>query len=155
MPVSGYETVTVGTRPDGYHEIYLCPYGRGSRARQEGIHLADCNTRDRIVHREVFDGPGAALLRQPNGALIVMDEIGFMENGAESFCRAVLDCLDGPLPVLAAVRLGVETPFLRQVMEHPKARCCSMSPERFEELYRELRPLVLSWDRAWREARRP
>ena len=27
-PVYGYETVTMGTRPDGYHEIYLYPYGQ-------------------------------------------------------------------------------------------------------------------------------
>ena len=28
VPVYGYETVTMGTRPDGYHEIYLYPYGQ-------------------------------------------------------------------------------------------------------------------------------
>lgn len=75
-----------------------------------------------------------------------MDEIGFMESGAKAFCRAVLDCLDGPLPVLAAVRAGIKTPFLREVMSHPKASCIEMEPERFEEIFRELRPVVRSWD---------
>jgi nucleoside-triphosphatase len=75
-----------------------------------------------------------------------MDEIGFMESEAAVFCRSILDCLDGPTPVLAAVRTGIETPFLHQVAEHPDVRCIEMDPARFDEIYRNLRPVVQSWN---------
>ena len=146
VPVFGYETVTMGTRPDGYHEIYLYPYGTEDPQRREENHVADCNTRERVIHPEVFDTLGVQLLRQPVTGILVMDEIGFMESGAEAFCRAVLERLDGDIPVLAAGRTGMDTPFLREVMRHPNARCLDMDPMRFEEYERQLRPIVQAWN---------
>lgn len=145
-PVFGYETVTMQTRPDGYHEIYLYPYGQTQHDKREENHVGDCNTRERVIYNQVFDSTGAACLTGKEGGILVMDEIGFMESEAAAFCRAVLNCLDGPLPVLAAVRTGIETPFLREVMRHPNVRCYDMVPESFDERYRELRPIVQSWD---------
>ncbi len=146
-PVFGYETVTMGTRADGYHEIYLYPYGQTPREKRPENHAGDCNTRERVVYSGVFDTLGCACLSPGEDGILVMDEIGFMERDAAAFCRAVLACLDGPLPVLAAVRTGIETPFLRQVMKHPNVRCEEMRPERFDEIYCQLRPLVQAWDR--------
>ena len=151
VPLYGYETVTMGTRSDGWHEIYLTPYGQPLREKREENHVGDCNTRDRLVNNRVFDTLGTACLRPETPGILVMDEIGFMESGAEVFCQAVLRALDGPLPVLAAVRAGIETPFLSRVTAHPGARCYAMGPERFDELYRELRPLVLAWEQRLRE----
>ena len=83
-----------------------------------------------------------------------MDEIGFLESDAEAFCKAVLAQLDGSLPVLAAVRSGMESAFLREVTGHPKVSCYNMCPERFEEFYQELRPVILRWAQRLRENRR-
>lgn len=153
-PVFGYETRTMGTLPGGWHEIYLYPYGREGAEKTESSHAADCNTRERVVHSEVFDGLGVQYLNAGEDGILVMDEIGFMESGAERFCRAVLEKLDGEVPVLAAVRSGIETDFLRRVTGHRNVRAVEMRPERFDEIYAELRPLVLAWDRAWRERQR-
>ena len=147
VPVYGYETVTMGTRPDGYHEIYLYPYGQTQHEKREENHVGDCNTRERVIYNQVFDTLGASCLTLKKDGILVMDEIGFMEREAKAFCRAVLNCLDGPLPVLAAVRTGIETPFLHQVMEHPNVCAMEMDPARFDEIYRQLRPIVQSWDR--------
>ena len=155
MPVFGYETLTLATRNDGYHEIYLYPYGVREPACREENHVADCNTRDRIIRPQVFDTLGADCLYAQKSGVLVMDEIGFMESEAEVFCRAVLDRLDSELPILAAVRTGIDTPFLRQVTTHKSARVYAMAPERFDRIYEELRPLVLSWDAQWKEAQRP
>jgi len=146
-PVYGYETVTMGTRPDGYHEIYLYPYGQTQHEKREENHVGDCNTRERVIYNQVFDTLGTSCLTVKKDGILVMDEIGFMESEAKAFCRAVLNRLDGPLPVLAAVRTGIETPFLRAVIDHPNVRCYALSPESFDERYRELRPIVQSWDR--------
>ena len=145
-PVYGYETVTMGTRPDGYHEIYLYPYGQTQHEKREENHVGDCNTRERVIYNQVFDTMGTSCLSGKEGGILVMDEIGFMESEAKAFCRAVLNLLDGPLPVLAAVRTGIETPFLREVIHHPNVRCYDLDPESFEERYRELRPIVQTWD---------
>lgn len=146
-PVFGYETVTMCTRADGYHEIYLYPYGLEQHEKREENHVGDCNTRERVIHEQVFDTLGTSCLTGKEGGILVMDEIGFMESEAAVFCRAVLNCLDGPLPVLAAVRTGIETPFLHQVAEHPDVHRIEMDPARFDEIYWELRPIVQSWDR--------
>ena len=145
-PVFGYETVTMGTRTDGYHEIYLYPYGQTRHEKREENHVGDCNTRERVIYNQVFDTLGTSCLTVKKDGILVMDEIGFMESDASVFCRRILDCLDGPLPVLAAVRTGIETPFLRQVMELPNVCSIEMDPARFDEIYRELRTIVQSWD---------
>ncbi len=150
VPVFGYETVTMGTRADGYHEIYLYRYGQTQHEKREENHVGDCNTRERVVRNQVFDTLGSSCLTVRKDGIIVMDEIGFMESEASVFCRAVLNCLDGPLPVMAAVRTGIETPFLREVMSHPNVRCYDMRPVFFDERYQELRPIVQSWDSQFR-----
>ena len=104
-PVFGYETITMGTRPDGYHEIYLYPYGVEHPERQESNHVADCNTRDRVIHTEVFDTLGVACIRARKAGILVMDEIGFMESEAEAFCHAILEKLDGDLPITEFLEL--------------------------------------------------
>ena len=150
-PVFGYETLTLGTRPDGYHEIYLYPYGAADKAPREENHLADCNTRDRIVRTALFDTLGVACLNARKDGILVMDEIGFMESGAERFCASILEKLDSELPILAAVREGMETDFLRRVKAHPSARVIEMHPERFEEICEELLPIVKRWEKQCKE----
>ena len=151
-PVFGYETLTLRTRSDGYHEIYLFPYGTENPQPCEARHAADCNTRQRVVHPEVFNSLGTRLLQGQKRGVLVMDEIGFLESDAAEFCSAVLRRLDGDLPVLAAVRTGMDTAFLREVCAHKKARCIQMNPVRFDEIHRELLPLVRSWNLSLRES---
>ena len=152
VPVFGYKTVTMGTRPDGYHEIYLYPYGLQNPQKQEANHVADCNTKDRIIHPEVFNTLGVQLLQEPVKGILVMDEIGFMESSAETFCQAILERLDGDIPVLAAVRSGIDTPFLRMVTQHKNAICLEMDPANFEEYECRLRPIIQAWNERFMES---
>ena len=148
VPVCGYRTKTMNKRADGYHEIYMFPYGAETPAVSEACHIGDCNTRQRVIHNEVFDTLGVKLLEPAPGGILVMDEIGFMEAQAEAFCQSVLARLRGETPVLAAVRTSIETPFLRRVVCCEDARVVEMNPERFDEIYEELLPIVLSWEAA-------
>ena len=70
-----------------------------------------------------------------------------MESGAKDFCDAVLRALDGEIHVLAAVRTGVESPFVRRVLASEKALVCEMLPEQFDERFLELKPIVDRWER--------
>ncbi len=148
VPVSGYRTKTVNKRADGYHEIYMFPYGAETQALSENYHIGDCNTRERVIYNEVFNTLGVRLLEEKPGGILVLDEIGFMEAQAELFCRSVLARLQGDTPVLAAVRTSIDTPFLQKVCACEGARVIEMAPERFDEIYGELLPIVLSWETA-------
>lgn len=95
-------------------------------------------------HPEVFDSIGTDLLRQRKAdGLILMDELGFLENEALRFQREVLTCLDGPVPVLCTVKTK-NTPFLTAVRSHPNVRVFNIDPENRDRLFEEVLPLFLS-----------
>jgi nucleoside-triphosphatase len=82
------------------------------------------------------------LLRDiPAGSLVLMDELGVMESEARGFCAAVLECLDGDNPVIAAVR-DKSTAFLDAVRGHPQAKCLFLTPENGEAVFREAQALL-------------
>lgn len=146
LSVSGYRTCTLNTRPDGYHEIYMFPYGEAHPQPTEESHIGDCNARQRLIHTGVFDTLGVELLNQHRGGILVMDELGFMETEADAFCSEVLKKLRGPGPILAAVRTSIETPFLRKVLSVENVLVVQMQPERFTEIYAQLSPIVAAWE---------
>lgn len=145
IPIYGLMTRTLRTNADGYHEIYMFPYGAEIQIPSEACHIGDCNTRERVIHTEVFNSLGVSLLEAKKDGILVLDEIGFMESTADAFCHAVLDCLQGEIPVLAAVRTSIDTPFIRQVLSCERAEVVEMNPECFDDLYRQLYPIVRSW----------
>ena len=77
------------------------------------------------------------LLTVPENAVVELDEIGFLEAKSETFCRAVLQLLDGSRPVIAAVK-NKDIPFLRTLREHPNARCFHITPENRDALFEEV-----------------
>ena len=145
MPLSGFMTRTLNTRSDGYHEIYMFPYGQEELFPSEACHIGDCNTRQRVIHNEVFNTLGVELVSGNNSGILVMDELGFMEAHAEAFCAAVLGKLRGDGHVLAAVRTSIDTPFLRQILATEDARVVQMDPERFDAIRDELVPIIRRW----------
>ena len=93
---------------------------------------------------EAFDRLGPPLLT--SGGLLVMDELGFLENDAHRFQAAVLAALDGSTPVLAAVK-PKDTDFLRRVRQHPHGEVFNITPESREALYQHLRSRILQWNK--------
>ena len=73
----------------------------------------------------------------PEGCVVELDEIGFLEAKSETFCRAVMRLLDGNAPVIAAVK-NREIPFLEAVRSHQNARCFYITPENRDALYEEV-----------------
>ncbi|MCL2694698.1 MAG: nucleoside-triphosphatase [Clostridiales bacterium] len=114
-PVYGFVT-----RKEDDGHIYL--YAAGDKERQMGEtnRIGDLiSTEKRLArpHPEVFDGLGLALLSDiPSGALVLMDELGILESDALAFQARVLEVLQGPYRVLAALK-DRDTPFLNAVRE--------------------------------------
>lgn len=132
---------------DGLYQVRLCPASPEGREweRTSGELAGLCGQR-REAYPRAFDGLGVQLLQAPAEGLILMDELGFLENRAEAFRAAVLKALDGDVPVLAAVKTR-DTPFLRQVRDHHNARLAVVTPENRDRLFQQLLPQVLQWDR--------
>ena len=85
-----------------------------------------------------FDRYAPRLLKiVPEGCVVELDEIGFLEAKSETFCRAVMRLLDGNAPVIAAVK-NREIPFLEAVRSHKNARCFYITPENRDALYEEV-----------------
>ena len=68
-----------------------------------------------------FDTLGTAALRDRDGDVLLMDELGFLERDAHRFQEAVLAALQGEQPVLAAVK-NRNDPFLQAVRGVPGVR---------------------------------
>lgn len=83
-----------------------------------------------------FDTLGCAALSVPCD-VILMDELGPHESGAQAFQAAVFRALDGGTPVLGVLQKA-DTPFLRQVAAHPQVQAVEVTPENREELAKTL-----------------
>lgn len=72
-----------------------------------------------VPHTEIFETLGAALLSDiPSGAIVMMDELGFLEKAAPKFCEKVLEVISGDFLILGAIK-PLSTPFLDAVRKHP------------------------------------
>jgi len=144
-PVSGFFTRSTPADDRGYHGIYMYKPDDARRAMSEENHIGDCDGRNRTINLQVFESLGVETLRDARG-VIVMDELGFMETGADLFCDAVLRCFDGNQPVLAAIKASHHTAFLNAVRFHPNAAVYEITPENREALFEELLPVIQRWN---------
>jgi nucleoside-triphosphatase len=125
----------------GGDALYILPYGAsvpGGAARP--VAGRDAVRRSLVIHPNVFDEDGVAILRASGAAsarLIVMDELGFMESGADAFRGAVMEVLDGDVPVLGVVRLE-GNPFLDAVKDHGRVRVIHVSESNRNMLFEQL-----------------
>ncbi|MBR3357261.1 MAG: NTP transferase domain-containing protein [Solobacterium sp.] len=146
--VGGYLTRAVINRPKGYREVFmypasfLCDPGDQDTAASANGRLCGITMNGvKEVHPEVFDLYGTELIRSASGKQrIIMDEIGFMEEKAERFRKAVLSAFDGSIPVLAAIKAGrISTPFLDAVRSHENVRLIELDETNRDAVYEQLR----------------
>lgn len=146
-PVGGFVTRRLPQADgDGMFPIYLHAAALPPEERPyDPEHLVGtCDSRRSVRYPEAFDRLGPPLLA--SGGLLVMDELGFLENDAHRFQAAVLAALDGSTPVLAAIK-PKETDFLRRVRQHPCGEVFYITPESREALYQHLRSRMQHWNK--------
>lgn len=147
LPIGGFVTRRLPQADgDGMFPIYLHAAALPPEERPYDLeHLVGtCDSRRSVRYPEAFDRLGPPLLA--SGGLLVMDELGFLENDAHRFQAAVLAALDGSTPVLAAVK-PKDTDFLRRVRQHPHGEVFNITPESREALYQRLRSRILQWNK--------
>ena len=148
--VGGYLTRAVLNPEKGYKEIYMVPasflYDPGDPDTAASVHGKLCGIAMNGVkeaYPDVFDTYGTQLIRAASEKqLIVMDEIGFMEEKAERFQKAVLSAFGGTVPVIAAIKAkDISTPFLEAVRSHENVQLIELDETNRDELYERLRML--------------
>lgn len=138
-PVFGYETKKETNLEDPIRGCPIYIYDAGTPR---------CQTPENLIgyHREqnaaaitaAFERYAPRLMGTvPENAVVELDEVGFLEAKSETFCRAVLQLLDGRRPVIAAVK-NKEIPFLCALREHRNARCFYITPENRDALFEEV-----------------
>lgn len=137
-PVSGFVTKRLTAADgEGLFPIYIHPAAQPEDRRQytpENL-VGRCDSRRSVRYTPAFDEWGPRLLAGPG--LLVMDELGFLERDASRFQQAVLDALEGPQPVLAAVK-NRDDPFLQAVRSVPGVRVLYITRDNRDVLCRRL-----------------
>lgn len=85
------------------------------------------------INNRIYNEKGASLLRNlpEKCQLILMDEIGKREKHCPKFRQAVLDTLNGDIPVLGVVQIRPDD-FLDQIRNHPKVELITLTEENRE-----------------------
>ena len=138
-PLFGFETKKESAVEDPVPGDPIYIYDAGAEHRQTPENLVGyCKDRHATPVIEAFERYADRLMRPvPSGAIIKLDEIGFLEAKAQKFCNAILSLLDGSTPVIAAVK-DKDVPFLEQVRNHPNAKCFYITQENRDSVYEEV-----------------
>ena len=134
-PVFGFETAkeprlaTEEGTPVYIHEI-----GTERHYTQENL-VGIVEAGQRLLFPDAFEHFAPVLQKPiPEGSLIVLDELGFLETYSPTFCSAVLALLDSPFPIIAAVK-PKSSPFLDAVRSHKNSLLFPICPENRDELF--------------------
>ncbi|MEG1810402.1 MAG: nucleoside-triphosphatase [Clostridia bacterium] len=139
--IYGFVTKREPADDKGVCSVYLHPASAQERVCTQANRVGNCNPDDMMLNTAAFDDIGVSLLKAEPSGILIMDELGFMESGADLFCAAVLNALDGGIPVIAAVK-SRHTPFLDAVRKHPNVNEYCVTLENRDELYKKLKPLI-------------
>ena len=142
MPVYGFQTKRFAGS-DGINRIYMFPADREQPeiVTREAHYIG--STQGRVIDfcTETFDTYGTSLIRsaQPGG-LLIMDEIGHLEKDANRFLQAILEALDGDIPVLASVRYTAGSiDYLEHIKHHPRVQLYMLTEENRDSVYEQVR----------------
>ena len=145
-PVRGFVTRSSPPDADGFRSIYLHAADDPTPMEQACNRIGRTNRTEHTMWPEVFNGLGVELLRAEPSSLILMDELGFLEQDAADFRRQVLRCLDGNIPVLAVIKHKTHIPFLQEIRTHPRVQLYQVTEENRDDLLTELSPLIRNWN---------
>jgi nucleoside-triphosphatase len=79
--------------------------------------------------RDLFDSHGAAIVNSSGGRqIVIMDELGALEEDSPIFKSAVVNKLDGQTPVLGVIKKA-ESAFLDTIRSRPDVELITVTPE--------------------------
>ena len=138
LPAYGFESKKEDHLADSENgsPIYIYKAGQAHTQAPENL-VGYCKNKRFAPRIEGFNAFAPHLQQIPDGHMIVLDEIGFMETEAEDFCAAILHLLDGDRPIIAAVK-HKDMPYPQQVRQHANCRCFYITEENRDALFEEV-----------------
>ena len=115
---------------EGTRDLHIRAYG----SKAPGFFLARMPEGTGGDLRYGFDVMGAGLLREARrrGEIIVVDEIGFLEEHCQGYRKELLNCLEGPKPLLAVLgRRG--RLWMEEVLDRRDVQILELVPGNREE----------------------
>ena len=137
--LGGYKTVGGLRRSDGNSYVHLLRADTYEQLSPQNrvLHRKPAYGRIKFeVNRELYNTKGVSLLKNlpRNCQLILMDEIGTREKHCLPFRQAIMDTLDGDIPVLGVVQIRPDD-FLDEIRSHPKVELITVTPQNREAVY--------------------
>ncbi len=127
----GFLTVRLRTPEGG--AVYMLRAGREEACSPENLLFTKRKGIPSVIPGR-FEALGCAILRERVDCdLLIMDELGPAESEAAAFQRAVLDCLDGNVPIYGVLQQG-ESAFLETIRQHPAVRLITVTEENRDRL---------------------
>ena len=124
--------------------IYMRPANYGTENARFRLASYDLAGGGLIGDVRAFEQNGVEILTNSKDAdLIIMDELGFLESDASIFKKAVLDTLDGSIPVFGVLRLG-DVEWHKEIKRNPLVTLYNVGFDNRDDLPRELADLLKS-----------
>lgn len=137
-PVGGFYMLKTDRVFSGRPSVHLLRAGEDCVPSKENF-LFFCGEKSTSAISHRFDLLGyRALIDTRDVELLIMDELGPHEEDAERFRSAVMDALNGEIPILGVLQQA-DGSFLREITEHPRVTVLEITPENRESMFLILR----------------
>lgn len=94
-----------------------------------------CGCGNHYTNFEVFDTLGVEYLSAPDAeTLIVIDEVGFMEMGAEKYKEKIFEILRSDNPVLLMMKDRMDIDLIKQIRDFPSVTFIEMNEDNRDEV---------------------
>ena len=118
--------------------VYIAPIGKALIIDDDHCVSPIIDGR-RCIHFEAFDQYGVEYLTcSDQEALIIMDEVGFLERKAEKFKSKIFEVLASENPVLITVKERKSIDYINKIRNFPGVEFLHMNGENREEIFRKV-----------------
>ncbi len=151
IPVAGFMTELDRNVKDenGMFPLYIYPAAMpvSERTKTDANLLGACAGREQHKsYTEKFDKLGTEMLAgAPEGSIIVMDELGFLETQAHRFINEVRRVLDSDAYVIMTIKDRFDVPFLNELRELEQISYYRVTEENRDPLAENLCDIVRMW----------
>lgn len=142
--IGGFKTVRIDTDEDEFFGVYLLDIKSEGECFSKQNKVGDCfPDKSLISYEEVFETLGVEILtfvRYPS--LIVMDELGKLEENAIKFQKKVHECLDSSTDVLGIIKKK-HNDFLDSIRDRDDVTILTVNQENRDAMISKITELLL------------
>jgi nucleoside-triphosphatase THEP1 len=139
--IAGFFTVRTNEVYHDRYSVHLLAAGGMDKPSEENL-LFFCGVPFDEGKTNRFNNLGCKALEGCMGAeLIVMDELGPNEGNATEFCQAVMNVLNGDVPVIGVLQKA-DSPFLKVIANHPKVQVIEVTNKNRDGVLETLRSII-------------